>query len=97
MVRRWERTLSTSFKSHMRDKYTFPPTNSAKGIDFPEFDVDIKVTSIKQPQSSCSFKSARQKIFGLGYSLLVFVVMKVAIFIRASTSVLASPLCEATW
>jgi hypothetical protein len=38
--------------------------------------VDIKVTSIKQPQSSCPFKSARQKIYGLGYSLLVFVYEK---------------------
>jgi hypothetical protein len=39
--------------------------------------VDVKVTSIKQPQSSCPFKSARQKIFGLGYSLLIFVYNKV--------------------
>ncbi len=38
--------------------------------------MDIKVTSIKQPQSSCPFRSARQKIFGLGYSLLVFVYEK---------------------
>jgi len=60
----------------MRDKYQFPPSNSAKGIDFPEIDVDIKVTSFKQPQSSCPFRSARQKIFGLGYSLLVFVYEK---------------------
>jgi hypothetical protein len=37
---------------------------------------DIKVTSIKQPQSSCPFKDARQKIFGLGYNLLVFVYDK---------------------
>lgn len=29
-----------------------------------------------QPQSSCPFKSARQKIFGLGYSLLIFVYSK---------------------
>ncbi len=36
----------------------------------------MKVTSIKQPQSSCPFKSARQKIFGLGYSLLIFVYDK---------------------
>jgi len=64
--------LEHKFQSHMRDKYTFPPSNSAKGIDFPELDVDIKVTSVKQPQSSCPFKSGRQKIFGLGYSLLVF-------------------------
>ena len=38
--------------------------------------MDIKVTSIRQPQSSCPFKSARQKIYGLGYSLLVFVYDK---------------------
>ena len=37
---------------------------------------DIKTTSIVQPQSSCPFKSARQKIFGLGYNLLVFVYQK---------------------
>jgi len=36
----------------------------------------MKVTSVRQPQSSCPFKSARQKIFGLGYSLLVFVYLK---------------------
>lgn len=34
------------------------------------------MTSIRQPQSSCPFKSARQKIYGLGYSLLVFVYDK---------------------
>ena len=37
---------------------------------------DIKVTSIKQPQSSCLFIDAKQKIFGLGYNLLVFVYDK---------------------
>ena len=36
----------------------------------------MKVTSIKQPQSSSPFKSARQKVRGLGYSLLVFVYEK---------------------
>jgi hypothetical protein len=50
--------------------------SSAKGIDFPELGVDMKVTSIRQPQSSCPFKSAKQKIFGLGYSLIVFVYEK---------------------
>ncbi len=42
----------------------------------PGLAVDMKVTSIRQPQSSCPFKHARQKIFGLGYSLLVFVYDK---------------------
>lgn len=64
------------FRAHLREKYTFKEGSSASGIDFPELDVDIKVTSIHQPQSSCPFKSARQKIFGLGYSLLVFVYDK---------------------
>jgi len=64
------------FKAHLRGKYSFTEGSSAKGIDFPELGVDMKVTSIKQPQSSCPFKSARQKIYGLGYSLLVFVYDK---------------------
>jgi len=36
----------------------------------------MKVTSSKQPQSSCPFKSVRQKIYGLGYSLIIFVYEK---------------------
>ena len=41
-----------------------------------DISTDIKVTSIKQPQSSCPFKDPKQKIFGLGYNLLVFVYDK---------------------
>ena len=36
----------------------------------------MKVTSVRQPQSSSPFESARQKVRGLGYSLLVFVYEK---------------------
>jgi hypothetical protein len=52
--------------------------NSAHGIDFPEpsINTDVKATSIKQPQSSCPFKDATQKIYGLGYNLLLFVYRK---------------------
>lgn len=64
------------FQAYLREKYTYEEGSSAKGIDFPELGVDMKVTSIKQPQSSCPYKNARQKIFGLGYSLLVFVYEK---------------------
>jgi hypothetical protein len=64
------------FKRYLREKYSYREGSSAKGIDFPALGVDMKVTSIRQPQSSCPFKSARQKIFGLGYSLLVFVYEK---------------------
>ena len=61
------------FQAYLALKYAYVPGSSAKGIDFPHINVDMKFTSIKQPQSSCPFKSGRQKIFGLGYSLLVFV------------------------
>lgn len=64
------------FRSYLREKYSFDEGSSASGIDFPELEVDMKVTSIRQPQSSCPFRSARQKIYGLGYSLLVFVYDK---------------------
>lgn len=68
--------LEHKFKTYVREKYDFETGNSASGIDFPNLLVDMKVTSINQPQSSCPFKSARQKIYGLGYSLLVFVYEK---------------------
>ncbi len=68
--------LEQKFSKHVATKYSYTPGNSASGIDFPSLDVDIKVTSIKQPQSSCPFKSARQKVYGLGYDLLVFVYSK---------------------
>jgi len=65
------------FRTYLSARYEFEQGNSAKGIDFPSIDVDMKVTRITQPQSSCPFKSARQKIYGLGYSLLIFVYDKV--------------------
>lgn len=36
----------------------------------------MKVTSSRQPQSSCPFRSAWQKVYGLGYSLIIFVYDK---------------------
>ena len=68
--------LEHKFQAYLRETYTYDEGSSAKGIDFPDLGVDMKVTSVKQPQSSCPFKNARQKIFGLGYSLLLFVYEK---------------------
>lgn len=67
------------FKKHLEDRYILDTGNSASGIDLPSLNIntDIKVTSVKQPQSSCPFKSARQKIYGLGYNLIVFVYEKI--------------------
>ena len=50
--------------------------SSAVGLDLPSVNCDIKVTSIKQPQSSCPYKDSKQKIYGLGYNLIVFVYKK---------------------
>ena len=68
--------LEHKFRGHLEASYALAPSSSAKGIDFPGLGVDMKVTAITQPQSSCPFKSALQKIFGLGYPLLVFVYQK---------------------
>lgn len=68
--------LEQKFKAWLATQFTFEQGNSASGIDLPGLGVDIKTTSIRQPQSSSPFKAARQKIYGLGYSLLVFVYDK---------------------
>jgi len=68
--------LEHKFQEVLKKRYEYTRGSSAKGIDFPKLGVDVKVTSMRQPQSSCPFKSARQKIYGLGYSLLVFVYYK---------------------
>ena len=71
--------IEQRFQKQLSDKYKVRIGSSASGIDLPSVDIltDIKVTSIKQPQSSCPFKDAKQKIYGLGYNLLVFVYDKV--------------------
>ena len=67
------------FQQQLKSRYSVTIGSSARGIDLPSKDIltDIKVTSIKQPQSSCPYKDAKQKIFGLGYNLLVFVYEKI--------------------
>jgi len=57
----------------LREGYEFTKGSSSKGIDFPELLVDVKTTDHRQPQSSAPFSSIREKIFGLGYAVLIFV------------------------
>jgi hypothetical protein len=66
-------------KQFLSARYKVEIGNSASGIDLPslEINTDIIVTSIKQPQSSCPFKSARQKIYGLGYNILIITYNKI--------------------
>jgi hypothetical protein len=64
------------FQDYLTGRYRYERGSSARGGDFPDLGVDMKVTRTTQPQSSCPYRSARQKIYGLGYSLLVFVYEK---------------------
>src|SRR4030066_2498599 len=70
--------IEHKFTDHLEKNYDVEIGSSANGIDMPSGNIntDIKVTSIEQPQSSCPFKNARQKIYGLGYNLLLFVYEK---------------------
>lgn len=70
--------IEKNFQSYLIEKYEVTIGSSAKGIDLPSesINTDIKVTSVAQPQSSCPFSDAKQKIYGLGYNLLLFVYEK---------------------
>jgi hypothetical protein len=70
--------IEHKFTGYLKENYDILIGSSANGIDMPSDDIatDIKVTSIEQPQSSCPFRNARQKIYGLGYNLLLFVYQK---------------------
>lgn len=68
--------VESLFKGYLQDRYSLEAGNAASGLDFSSLNVDLKVTSVKQPQSSCPFRDATQKIHGLGYSLLVIVYAK---------------------
>ena len=65
-------------KYHLSERFDVTLGNSASGIDLPspEINTDIQVVSYRYPESSCPYKSSRQKIFGLGHNLLVLVYDK---------------------
>ena len=68
--------MEHSFQEYLAQRYELHLGSSANGLDLPSVNTDIKVTSIKQPQSSCPFRESKQKIYGLGYNLIVFVYQK---------------------
>lgn len=68
--------VERSLHRYLGERYSYVAGNSAIGIDFPEVEVDLKVTSVRQPQSSSPFRDATQKVYGLGYHLLVFIYLK---------------------
>jgi hypothetical protein len=68
--------VEAGFNGWIAENYEHKAGNAAKGIDFPDLNVDLKVTSIRQPQSSSPFRDATQKVYGLGYHLLLIVYEK---------------------
>ncbi|MDE2857532.1 MAG: restriction endonuclease [Chloroflexota bacterium] len=68
--------VEQEFHAHLERDYDYVIGSSARGIDFPELGLDLKVTSARQPQSSCPYRAAEQKVYGLGYHLMVFVYDK---------------------
>lgn len=64
------------FQEYLEGRYDMAVGSSAIGLDLPSVNTDIKVTSIKQPQSSCPFKDSKQKIYGLGITLLCSFIRK---------------------
>ena len=68
--------IEQAFHRYLIDRYSYIAGSSASGIDLPGLETDIKATSYRQPQSSSPFHKASQKVYGLGYHLLVFVYEK---------------------
>lgn len=68
--------IEHKFRDVLEANFDVMRGNSAKGLDLPSVQTDIKVTSIQKPQSSSPFRSARQKVYGLGYHLLLMVYEK---------------------
>ncbi len=44
--------VELSFNEFLAERYAYEPGNAARRIDFPELEVDLKATFVKQPQSS---------------------------------------------
>ncbi|MEZ3160459.1 hypothetical protein AB1K54_07900 [Microbacterium sp. BWT-B31] len=68
--------VEAEFKAYLQERFDIAVGSAANGLDFPTLNTDLKVTSLAKPQSSCPYRDATQKIYGLGYNLLVIVYVK---------------------
>lgn len=68
--------VEAKFHAYLEKRFDHARGSAAKGVDFPALAVDLKVTSIRQPQSSSPYRDATQKVYGLGHHLLVLVYDK---------------------
>ena len=63
--------------------------SSAAGKDIPAFNIDVKTTSIQQPQSSSPFTDASEQVFGLPYNILLFIYQKSDTVIGATFKIIS--------
>ena len=68
--------VESAFHDFVSARFVYDRGSAARGVDFPNQNVDLKVTSIERPQSSSPFRSAEQKVYGLDHHLLVFIYEK---------------------
>lgn len=70
--------IGTYFENELRvwfeEKHGFVSDGSvAEGIDLPAFNLDVKTTSNRHPQSSSPFDDPGERITGVDYNILLFV------------------------
>ena len=58
--------VEAMFKEYLQARYHLTVGSAANDLDSPSLNLDLKVTSKRQPQSSCPFRAATQKVYGLG-------------------------------
>ncbi|PSQ58470.1 MAG: hypothetical protein BRD23_06785 [Halobacteriales archaeon SW_9_67_25] len=73
--------IGTYFEKELRDwfeeKHGLVSEGSvAEDIDLPAFNLDVKTTSNRQPQSSSTFDDPGERIVGVDYNILLFVYDK---------------------
>jgi hypothetical protein len=72
---RLTKTSATAIEQRLHEylgrRYIVDRGNAASGADLPALGYDIKVTSMRKPQSSAPYRGISEKIFGLPYGILV--------------------------
>ncbi|OGO81619.1 MAG: restriction endonuclease [Chloroflexi bacterium RIFOXYD12_FULL_57_15] len=69
--------LEHKFRDYLKSRYAFEEGSLDSDIAFSGLLIDIKAINITQPHSFCPFKSVRQKVYGLGYSIILLVYDKI--------------------
>ena len=73
--------IGTYFEKELRDWFEeehglVSEGSVAEDIDLPAFNLDVKTTSNRQPQSSSTFDDPGERIVGVDYNILLFVYNK---------------------